>query len=287
MYAHHLVTDRDERELAGRTSRELSEDETALVGGGNKTIGLKGRQQPRVSSTQKSRKPREVNMKKAMRLSTVLALTGIASICGVSKPGIAGVSFSDIQAAYAPGRFAKLDDAFLGDRNPGVLRFKNGHAACSLADQNDKYCVRLLTFDSTNLVTDSRFTQDQMGAVSTNVDVDPTDSEFGFVFAYPQDSVTLDLVTTSPGQSVTIAWGTIDFSTTPPHEGGGSYLLKTLPPTKRIKFGPGVGGWSDTGGKAITKIHLRGSQPNGVGVDCIIFEPLAPGDCPIISNRRR
>jgi hypothetical protein len=56
-----------------------------------------------------------------MRFSTVLALTGIACIFGVSKPGIAGVSFSDI-AATGLGNLTLLDTATLDDpTRPGHI----------------------------------------------------------------------------------------------------------------------------------------------------------------------
>jgi hypothetical protein len=197
------------------------------------------------SSTQKSRKPREVNMKMGMRFSAVLALTGIACIGGVSKPGIAGVSFGDIAAI--PGRLMPLDTAILEPNG------KPGHFGG-------------LTFiDTTYLAFDPRFTQDRVGVVSESTD--PKDNKLGFSFDHPQTTVTLDVVTTTAGQTLIVQW----------EMDNGQFGLKVVPaifPTGHINVGP-----ADTKSRRILQVELNGSQAGAFGVDCIIFTD-SPAQCP-------
>ena len=51
----------------------------------------------------------------ALLKTSFIAFTAIAFICGISKPGIAGVSFSDIATTFGLGNFTLLDTASLGD----------------------------------------------------------------------------------------------------------------------------------------------------------------------------
>jgi hypothetical protein len=185
-------------------------------------------------------------MKMGMRFSTVLALTGIACICGVSKPGIAGVSFSDIATIPGVGNFTLLDNANL----PGKGHFDG------------------LTFqDSTFLAFDRRFTQDGVGIVSESTD--PTDNRLGFTLDNPQTTVILDVVTTTPGQTLWVQWQT--------EEGSFKFEMfdSNLFPTGVITIPP-----AGTVVNRIKQVTLMGSLPGAFGVDCIVFFPDNFTQCP-------
>src|SRR5262249_17419258 len=157
-----------------------------------------------------------------MRFSAVLALTGIACICGVSKPGIAGVSFGDIKGV---ARFTPLDTAILEPNG------KPGH-------------FRALTFiDTTYLASDSRFIQDRVGVVSELTD--PTDNILGFRFDQLQTTVTLDVVTTTPGQLLRVTWQNGRGQT------GFKQVFSGTFPTGRINVGP-----ADTNSWGIRQVEL-------------------------------